>query len=147
MGERVSCWKARNMLANQLVKRQEKERLKDKTFLRHFIAAFWSLHSAPTMSVISSLFGFIKREWWHQVTISIRVYSILSFLLFFVNVLVWLYHCCYYSLCVSRKNVNPFSVFLSGFSSHLIDGFVDLGPLACNQLHLKGQERGKSIFS
>lgn len=26
MGERVSCWKARNMLANQLVKRQEKER-------------------------------------------------------------------------------------------------------------------------
>jgi hypothetical protein len=40
MGERVSCWKARNMLANQLVKRQEKERIKDKTFLRHFIAAF-----------------------------------------------------------------------------------------------------------
>jgi hypothetical protein len=96
------------------------------------------------MSVISSLFGLSNGNdgiKWQSRFVSI------PFFLFFVNVLVWLYHCCYYSLCVSRKNVNPFSVFLSGFSSHLIDGFVDLGPLACNQLHLKGQERGKSIFS
>lgn len=32
------------------------------------------------------------------------------------------------------------------FFFHLIDGFVNLGPVARNQLHLKGQERGKSIF-